>query len=191
MGQLILIAGVSIGLAVTQFAEFLQKVGVELPAPISEEMFYHTVIRTNDGLISTRVIGRFYVNYFAGKVRVFTDRDENVAGILTRLEPQEMTELSRKPCLIDEEQARQIACDTFYRLGHQDRDFDPPEVHRFTYQPDEFSPEILTLPYFHVQWDLTGEHHGNIADPCVQMYVSGQSKRIVYYSIASLARVNR
>jgi hypothetical protein len=184
-----LIAAFSVSLVLAQFGDFLQKVGVETPLPLNEQMLDHTIVHTNEEAMSTRVFGRYYLNFWKDKVRVFTDRDENLARTLTRLDPQEMLELSRKSPVIDEEQARQIACEVFYRLGYQDKDFDPPAVHRFTYQPNEFDRRVLPLPYFHIQWDLKGATRtGNsVIDPCIQMYISGMTKHLVYYSSGSMA----
>jgi hypothetical protein len=186
-----LIAAFSVSLVLSQFGDFLQKAGVETPLPLKEDMLFHTIVRTNDQMMSTRVFGRYYLNYFAEKVRVFADRDENIHRTLSRLDPQEMLELSRVPSVIDDEQARQIACEIFERLDYCDADFEPPVIHHFTHQPNEFDPHVLMLPYFHVQWDLKGAHRGDMLDPCLTMIISGRTKRLIFYDISSLARFNR
>jgi hypothetical protein len=184
-----LIAAFSVSIVLAQFGDFLQRAGVEASLPLEEEMLFHTIVRTNEQMVSTRVLGRYFLDYWKGKVRGFVGRDEDLTRTLTRLDPQEMLELSGKRSLIDEEQARQIACEIFSRLGYQDKDFDPPAVHRFTYQPSEFESRVLPLPYFHVQWDLKGvPRTGNsVIDPCVQMYISGTTKKLIYFSCGSMA----
>jgi len=186
-----LIAVFSVSLALTQFGGFLQKAGIEVPVPLTEDMLVHTVVRTNDQMISTRVFGRYYLSYFVGKVRVFADRDENIHQTLSRLDPKEMADLSANPSRIDEEEARQTACEAFSRLGFQDKDFEPPVVHHFTYQPNELDPQVLLLPFFHVQWDLKGEHRGDALDPCATMIISGRTRHLIFFDISSLARFNR
>ena len=188
-----LIAAFSVSLVLAQFGDFLQKAGVEAPLPLSEEMLFNTIVRTNEEMMSTRVLGRYFLDYWMGKVRVFTDREEDIHRTLSRLDPQEMVDLSQQSSVIDEEQAREIACQIFYRLGHQDRDFEPPVVHRFTYQPNEFDSHVLLLPYFHVQWGLKGvERTGSsILDPFVKMIVSGRTKHLIYYSTASMGRFDK
>jgi hypothetical protein len=186
-----LIAAFSIGLVLTQFGDFLQKVGVDPPLPLNDEMLVNTVVHTNEQMVSTRLFGRYFLDYFAGRVRAFADRDENIHQTLTRLDPQEMLELSRIPSGINDEQARQIACEVFERLGFHDADFEPPLVRHFTYQPNEYDPQRLKLPYSHVRWDLKGAHRGDMLDPCVVMIVSGRTERLIFYDISSLARFGR
>jgi hypothetical protein len=185
------IAAFSLGVALGQVGEFLKTVGVETPVPITEQVLVQSIVRTNDELVAVRVLDRYFISYWKGKVRLFTDRDEPVYRTLSRLDPQEMVVLSQRPCVIDEERARQIACEIFYRLGYEDKDFEPPDVHRFTYQPNEFDSKVLPLPYFHVQWDLKGEHRGDALDPYIRMVISGTTEHLIYYSITSLARFNR
>lgn len=179
------LAVLSTNLVLGQFGEFLQKAGIETPLPVTEDMLVRTRVVPKDGIFVSHVFARYYLYYARAKVRDLIDLDESVYRIMTRDDPEEMTALSQKLCLIDEEQARQIACEIFEKLGFQDKDFDPPEVHRFTYQPNEVDPRVLLLPWFDVRWGVKGTGKG-LFDPCIKMIISGQSKHLVYYSISSL-----
>jgi hypothetical protein len=182
-----LIAILTMTLVLSHFENFLKKAEIEVPSSLTERDLFRTV--TNENTMATRVFGRYYMDFFRGEVRYFLDRDEDIYGMISRLDDREMSELCKKNSLIDEAEAQQIACEIFNRLGFSENDFESVQVHQFTYQPDEMGGKVFKLPFFHIQWDLKGAHKGDPLDPHVKMVISGTTKHLVLYDISGLPKV--
>jgi hypothetical protein len=58
-----LITVFSVSIVLSQFGDFLRNAGVQTPVPLTKDMLVHTIVRTNEEAMSTRVFGRYYLNF--------------------------------------------------------------------------------------------------------------------------------
>jgi hypothetical protein len=161
---------------------FLKVVDPSTPE-IQPSMLSHTVI--NDNIVHTKVLERYAVSYWNGKVRIFGDREADINRIFSTVDPNEMYNLSIQPCVLTSDQSQDIACHLFECFGFKEGDFEPPQVQQSVYRnnPDG-DGTLVPLPIFQIQWAFKGE---TLLRPrCLRMTISGTSGRLIYYSASSL-----
>jgi hypothetical protein len=183
MLALVLAAAVTLEQALVGIDDFFTKAEIDVAHPVTQQMLTKTHTKLDRGIVLVRVNDRYRIDFFRGKVRAFNDLRDDGKDKLGRLDPNEMKQWSEQPCLIDETGAREIARRIFLRLGFEERDFDPVEVHRYSWQPTEADPDHkLRLPLFHVIWYQKGHSRDQAVPPSILMNISGTTKRLVYYS---------
>jgi len=181
MYPLILAAILSFDQIVQEFDDFCVKAEIEVSHPITPEMAKSRPPFHEDTAL-VRIGERYSMDYYASRVRGFQDDNESGARKLSRLDPAEMQSWSEERCLIDEAGAKDIAARLFRRLGFDEKQFDPVEVHRYSWQPSEQDPEhVLHLPLFWVMWYRRGLARGPTSPSGVQMDISGTTKKLVHY----------
>jgi hypothetical protein len=185
MIALVLAAMVSLESTLPAFSEFLGKAEIVVPLPLTPDMITRKIIHPEDGEVTVRVKSRYYLSYWAGRVREFADRDEDPSRMMTRLDPAEMKKWAEQPCHISETNALEIAQAIFQRLGYPKEEFEPPEVNRYRWQPSETNPShVLWLPAFEVCWLKKGFKGKKLAiKPEITMVISGTTKKLIRYSV--------
>jgi hypothetical protein len=179
---LILAASLSVQQVLPKFEDFCNKAELEIDYPLTEQMLTKQVVNEKYEQVLVRVQEKYVLKYLRGRVKSFTDLRENIAVRLTRLDPHDMQGWSEQPCLIDEAEASEIAKRIFRRLGFDEKDFDPVEVHRYRWQPSPADPDhVLWLPVFMVKWYEQGHPRDQALPPHVQMDISGTTKKLAYY----------
>jgi hypothetical protein len=182
MLALILAASLSLEQVLPKFEDFCTKAELEIAHPLTEQMLTKQAVNEKHDQVVVRVQDRYVLKYLLGRVKSFTDLHENVAVRLTRLDPEDMKRWSEQPCLLDEATAGEIAKRIFERLGFDEKEFDPPEVHHFRWQPSPADPEnVLWLPVFMAKWYQKGESRDQALPPHVEMDISCATKKLVYY----------
>lgn len=184
MIALVLAAVVSLESRLPAFSEFLSNAEINVKLPLTSEMVTKKILDPEGATI--HVQSRYYLSFWARRVREFADMAEDPGRMMTRLDPAEMKRWSEQPCVISETNALEIAHRLFRRLGFKPEDFGEPEVNRYSWQPAESNPNhVLLLPAFHVRWIKKGfkpwENSG--LAPEIEMAISGTTKKLIRYSV--------
>lgn len=187
MLPLILATAITLGSTLPLFDEFLRKAEIDVGHPLTEKVITKRIVDPEADLVNVWIKNRYVMDCFRGNVRVFTDRDEDVYRMTTKLDPAEMKKWSEQPCVITETDAQEIAQRLFQRLGFKATDFEKPEVNRFRWQPSESNPNhVLWFPAFHIRWLKKGFKGEHLLEPKIMMVISGTTKKLIHFDATSL-----
>jgi hypothetical protein len=166
--------------------QFIKDAGLPLETPFKTNMVSNFKVHPEgDGFVNITNNGKKYTfTYAKGKISSFADLEVAVHRKLTRLDPQEMAEWSKERCVLDEKQATDIARKYLQRLGFKEEDFEPPQCHRYRWQPsEENSDHVLFLPVFYVNYLKKGAQENEYGfGPKVQMSISCTTSQLVYFT---------
>jgi hypothetical protein len=175
--------------ALKSFEDFCVKAELQIKQPLTEESLTKTIVREEYGSVTVRIEDKYRLTWVRGRLSSFVDATDDFSGRLTRLDPADMQRWSEQPCLLDETNALVIAKRIFLRLGFDEKNFDPVEVHRYSWQPSYTNPEhMLWLPLFWVRWYQKGYSHDQALPPSVTMDISGTTKKLLHYLDATEKR---
>ncbi len=177
----ILAAALTLQTILTSAEDFSTRVGLDVPRPITTNMVTKFRLVPEDHYGFAVISNTFVFSWLRGVICEYIDNRES----MHRNGPAELKRWSEQPCLLDEKRALELARDYFRKLGFKEEEFEPPKCYQYRYATSfERRNEPILLPLFRIEWLEKGakKPEGEPLIPIVEMYISGTTKRMIYFS---------